>query len=172
MFHDQASTTPRMGLVTAIAIEMRRFSTQTVLYTQAMADRLGVNLTDLLCMGILEISGPITAGELARLTGLTTGAITGVVDRLEQAGYARRDRDPNDRRRVIVRPLTEPLVQEINPHFASMLQASSELMARYSDRELALLLDFVARSTPLLRAETAKLRTPLTHEPETSRAAE
>jgi DNA-binding MarR family transcriptional regulator len=64
------------------------------------AQRLGVNLTDLHCLNVLERRGSITAGELAADAGLTTGAITGVIDRLERAGYARRERDPDDRRRV------------------------------------------------------------------------
>ncbi len=65
---------------------MRETSTVTILFHQAIADRLGMNVTDHKCAGILARSGPITAGELARRTGLTTGAITGVIDRLEQAG--------------------------------------------------------------------------------------
>ena len=83
---------------------MREISTVTILFHQAIADRLGMNVTDHKCAGILARSGPITAGELARRTGLTTGAITGVIDRLEQAGFARRARDPGDRRRVIIEP--------------------------------------------------------------------
>ena len=73
-------------LVALLIQEMRETSTVTILFHQAIADRLGMNVTDHKCAGILSRSGPITAGELARRTGLTTGAITGVIDRLEQAG--------------------------------------------------------------------------------------
>src|SRR5688572_33153636 len=98
------SSVPRARgeLVAAVVSAMRVFSSQSVLYTTATADALGVNLADLLCAGIISVTGPVTAGRLAELTGLTTGAITGVIDRMEQAGYARRIADPSDRRRVIV----------------------------------------------------------------------
>ena len=78
---------------------------QSVLFRQALADRVGLNATDLACAGILSESGRLTAGRLAEVTGLTTGAVTGVVDRLERAGYVRRTSDPEDRRRVIVEPV-------------------------------------------------------------------
>ena len=69
---------------------------------QAAADRIGINATDLNCLNILSFSGQLTAGELARATGLTTASITGVIDRLEEAGFVRRERDTRDRRRVVV----------------------------------------------------------------------
>src|SRR3954470_6827245 len=100
--------------------EMREISTVTILFHQAIADRLGMNVTDHKCAGILARSGPITAGELARLTGLTTGAITGVVDRLEQAGFVRRARDSSDRRRVIIEPDAKQIERKIVPLFNSM----------------------------------------------------
>jgi DNA-binding MarR family transcriptional regulator len=139
--------------------EMRVFSAQTVLYTQAVADRLGVNLTDLHCAAILREAGPITAGRLAELTGLTTGAITGIVDRLVRAGYARRAPDPHDRRRVIVRLLPDKLEQEVAPLFAPMLQATADLSADFNEEALSRIIDFIASSTRVLRDETARLRT-------------
>src|SRR4051794_9372852 len=85
-----------------------RLSTATVLFHSAIADRLGVGVTDVKCYSILRQTGPITAGDLAERVGLTTGAITGVIDRLEQAGLVRRVRDPNDRRRVVLEVLSNP----------------------------------------------------------------
>src|SRR3954454_453706 len=79
-----------------------RMSTATVLFHAAVADRLGVNATDVKCYSILRQTGPITAGELADRTSLTTGAITGVIDRLERAELVRRARDPHDRRRIVL----------------------------------------------------------------------
>ena len=107
-------------LVALLMQEMRETSTVTILFHQAIADRLGMNVTDHKCAGILARSGPITAGELARLTGLTTGAITGVVDRLERAGFVRRARDSSDRRRVIIEPDAKQIEQRIVPLFDSM----------------------------------------------------
>jgi DNA-binding MarR family transcriptional regulator len=142
----------------ALGDAMRVFSSQSVLYTTAAADALGVGLTDLLCAGILSVTGPVTAGRLAELTGLTTGAITGVIDRMEKAGYARREPDPTDRRRVIVQLGPETLERESAPVFAPMLAASAEVMAGFSDQELATITDFVNRSIPILSEATAQLR--------------
>src|SRR5690242_10555456 len=84
----------RAELELAFATAMRRTGSLMQLMGQAAADRIGINATDLNCLNILSFSGHMTAGELARATGLTTASITGVVDRLEQAGYVRRERDP------------------------------------------------------------------------------
>src|SRR5205085_2218293 len=95
---------------------------------------------------ILAHSGPITAGELAQRTGLTTGAITGVIDRLAAAGFVRRAADPNDRRRVIIEPLPGRIQRQIGPLFESIARAMAELCANYSTQELAAIRDFAARA--------------------------
>src|SRR5262245_4409010 len=100
-----SSESRRRVLLAALNDSFRQLSTATILFHQAIADRLGLNVTDHKCADILLRTGPVTAGELARQTGLTTGAITGVIDRLEKAGFVRRIRDADDRRRVIVEPL-------------------------------------------------------------------
>src|SRR4051794_1476360 len=82
--------------------EVRRSQLATDRFDQAVADALGVNRTDMRCLDVLEREGPVTAGRLAGSTGLTSGAITTVIDRLERGGFARRLRDPGDRRRVLV----------------------------------------------------------------------
>ncbi len=138
--------------------EFRALSAVTVMMHQAIADRLGLNPTDHKCLDIIERSEPMTAGRLAELTGLTTGAVTGVIDRLEKAGYVRREMDPNDRRRVIIQPLTEKVNREIGPLFTSLAESTVELLSRYSDQELALILDFITRANQLSREETRKLR--------------
>jgi DNA-binding MarR family transcriptional regulator len=136
----------------------RQLSTATILFHQAIADRLGMNVTDHKCADILLRSGPITAGELAQRTGLTTGAITGVIDRLEQAGFARRARDPSDRRRVIIEPIVKHLERVIGPLFESMARSAQELCERYSTAELAVIHDFTVRACQMAEAETRKLR--------------
>src|SRR5262249_9937903 len=112
--------------------EFRQLSAATIMFHQAVADRLGMNVTDHKCADILERNGPMTAGELAERTGLTSGAITGVIDRLEQAGFARRAKDPGDRRRVIIEPNRKRMGQVIGPLFESMARASAELCAHYT----------------------------------------
>src|SRR5260370_1874146 len=86
---------------------MRRSSAQGVLYGQTVANVAGISGSDLDCMDFLNLEGRVTAGRLAEVTGLTTGAITGVVDRLEKAGLVRRERDDNDRRKVFIATVPE-----------------------------------------------------------------
>src|SRR5260221_13536695 len=97
-------TKRRRELEAALNAAMRDVSGQGVLYSQAVAGRLGMNSTDLECLDHIS-RGPVTAGRLAELTGLTTGAITGVIDRLERARLARRERDPCDPPKTPVRML-------------------------------------------------------------------
>src|SRR5262245_18986186 len=85
----------------------RELSTRTILFHQAIAQRLGLNATDHKCLDIVRHVQAMTAGELAERTGLTTGAISGVIDRLQRAGFVSRARDANDRRHVLIRPKAE-----------------------------------------------------------------
>lgn len=150
-------TAERAELLGALEREMRNISGQSVLFSHAVAERVGMHPTDLECLGFLYESGPMPAGRLAEVTGLTTGATTRMVDRLERAGYVRREADGHDRRRVIVRPLLErgPAIATL---FAPMQRTMAELYARYSDRELALILDFATRASAVAREQTARLR--------------
>ena len=150
---------PRAELLNAVGYELgRELSTRTVLLHQVIAERLGLNTTDHKAMDLLSRAGPITAGELAELTGLTTGAITGIIDRLEKAGFVRRQSDPHDRRRVIIQPLMEHVERDIAPLFDSLAHAMAALCARYSDQDLVLIRDFMTRSIAILQEETARLR--------------
>jgi DNA-binding MarR family transcriptional regulator len=136
----------------------RQLSAATILFHQAIADRLGMNITDHKCADVLARAGAMTAGELARYTGLTTGAITGVIDRLEKGGFVRRVRDPHDRRRVTVKPVMKRMEQVIGPLFESMGRAATELCAHYSTEELAVICDFTVRAHQMAIDEARKLR--------------
>jgi DNA-binding MarR family transcriptional regulator len=131
---------------------------KTVLFQQAIADQLGLNTTDLICLSFLNNAEPQTAGQLAEATGLTTGSVTAMIDRLEKAGYAEREKDPTDRRRVIVRPLTERIERDIAPLYASIGEAWVQAIERYSTQELAVILDMLTRSVVLLQEQTSALR--------------
>src|SRR5437763_16878943 len=96
------ASTRKQQLVDELVSAFRTSGNQDNAFDNLAAERLGINRTDLLCLNAIENSGGLTAGQIAAHTGLTTGAVTGVVDRLERAGYARRARDPHDRRRVAV----------------------------------------------------------------------
>jgi DNA-binding MarR family transcriptional regulator len=142
----------------ALDRKTREFNAQAAMFSQAAAGRLGINTTDLRCLDVLSQTGPISAGRLAGITGLTVGAITGIADRLEGAGYARRERDATDRRRVIIGLVGERDERDLAPLFEDVRRASAELYSDYTDEELALLLDFFERAILVLREQTSRLR--------------
>ncbi len=136
-----------------------RLSTATVLFHTAVADRLGINVTDVKCFSLIRQAGPMTAGELAERTGLTTGAITGVIDRLEKAGLVRRGRDVTDRRRVIIELIDNPEHEQMLMQlYGPMGNAVSALVASYSKAEQAVLLDFITKAITVLESATQQLR--------------
>jgi DNA-binding MarR family transcriptional regulator len=148
----------RADLEVAFAAGLRRTGALMQLMGTAAADRIGINATDLNCLNILSFSGHMTAGELARATGLTTASITGVVDRLEEAGFVTRERDPHDRRRVVVQINLDRAMKDVAGVFAPMLRSWREMAARYSDDELQLIVDFYGRMEQVFRDHLVRLR--------------
>lgn len=147
----------RDELFQALSRAMRETSGLGVLHSQMVAERLGVNSTDLECLDLIVMRGPLTAGDLARATGLTTGAITGVIDRLARAGFAAREPDPTDRRKVLVRTL--PTVEKsIAPLFQPMAEATAAALATYDDEQLAFALAFMTRINEAATSAMAVLR--------------
>ncbi|HME55448.1 MAG TPA: MarR family transcriptional regulator [Candidatus Lokiarchaeia archaeon] len=133
-------------------------TTITVLYHHAIANKLGLNDTDHKCLDMMiRNPQPLTPSELAVATGLTTGAITGVVDRLEKAGYIRRERDGKDRRRVTLHPIQEK-VQEIVQLFDTMTEAARDFLSQYSDSELAFISNLIDRFNAIGREQIQRLR--------------
>ncbi|MFZ0091010.1 MAG: MarR family transcriptional regulator [Solirubrobacteraceae bacterium] len=136
----------------------RDLATKTVLFHHALAARLGLGVTDLKCLDLLrQTNAPLTPGNLVALTGLTGGAITGVADRLEAAGFVERVRDPNDRRRWELRPRPDRQ-HELATLFAPLGQAMSELSARYTDEQLLAISDFLTRLGTIVDNQTERLR--------------
>src|ERR1700684_4601180 len=119
---------------------IRRSGSIMQLLGQVLADRIGINATDLNCLNIVALTGAMTAGDLARATGLTTASITGVLDRLGEGGFVRRGRDPHHPRRVIVKLNAGPGLREIGPTFGPLIKAWRATAAGYSHRELPPLL--------------------------------
>ncbi len=149
----------RAELLGELARELRQFNGLSASFFRAAAGRIGMTVTDMQVIDILESTGPSTAGQLADLTGLTTGAITGMLNRLEEAGLVRRERDPNDGRRVIVRLARgKDEMHEIGPIFASLGKAWDEMASHYDDEQIAFLLEFLKRSNALSRKEIVRLR--------------
>ncbi|MBA9007821.1 MULTISPECIES: MarR family winged helix-turn-helix transcriptional regulator [Thermomonospora] len=123
--------------------EMRRSTMFTVLLHHATASKAGLNVTDAQCLNILALDGPQTPGRLAHQMGITTGgAITAVIDRLEQSGYVKRTRDPGDRRRVIVEPVPDALAR-FSAYFDPVARAVRDRLAGLTDDQLEFLAAWV-----------------------------
>ncbi|PYI50890.1 MarR family winged helix-turn-helix transcriptional regulator [Paenibacillus flagellatus] len=152
------STNERENLLHLLNEQLRHFSTDTILFHQAVAEKLGLNSTDHKCLDIILRNQPITAGKLSDLTGLTTGTVTGVIDRLEKAGYVFREKDPEDRRKVIVRVHMEKAEGEIMAHLQSFGQSMKAMLEQYDNEQIKLLFDFFERSRDITRNETLKLK--------------
>lgn len=153
-----SSRKSRQELIGELNDALRETSGLGVLYSQMVAAKLMINSTDLECLGYIQARGAVTAGTLAQVTGLTTGAITGVIDRLEQAGLARRERDATDRRKILVRVLPA-VAQRIEPLFEPMERAARAALASYRAEELIFLLDFLKSMNAAGLAAMAELRT-------------
>jgi DNA-binding MarR family transcriptional regulator len=138
---------PKRQLIDDLITAFRVSGNQDNAFDNLAAERLGVSRTDLHCLNAIENSGGLTAGQLAAEAGLTSGAVTGVVDRLERAGFARRVRDPDDRRRVKL---------EVTPHFyerAGRIWGPlhddwvASLADRFTPAELARITEFLELTT-------------------------
>ena len=149
----------REEIIQAINEKFREISTETIMFHQAVANILGLHITDHKCLDFIYHFGAMPAGRLAELTGLTTGAVTGIIDRLEQAGYVIRTNDPKDRRRTIVEPTrNKKLEKKIEVLFIPLRDRMHKLLSSYSDSELAFLLDATTEMLEQTREESKKLR--------------
>lgn len=119
--------------------EIRRSQGATDRFDSAVADALGLNRTDMRCVDAIEREGPLTAGQLAEVTGLTSGAMTTALDRLERAGFVHRVRDAEDRRRVLVK-LTDSAHARADQFYAGHVAMSERLFREHTAEELELML--------------------------------
>ena len=137
----------------------RDMSTAAIAFHEAVARKLGMSAPERKTLGILGELRLATPGQLAQATGLTTGAITGIIDRLEKAGYARREPNPNDRRSLLIRALRqEELGQTMGPIFASLTEAMTEMARSYTPEQLEVIARYLADTIAVLKAETLKLK--------------
>jgi DNA-binding MarR family transcriptional regulator len=134
----------------------RQHSTAVVLFHHAVAERLGLGPTDHKCLDLLRDRGTMTGSELSAVTGLTSGAITGVVARLEQAGYLRREQDPSDGRKQILSPVRKGAhIQDVINPLREDVAASLE---NFDSHQLTAIAEFLSRSTDLIYRHAALLR--------------
>jgi DNA-binding MarR family transcriptional regulator len=138
--------TRREETVRQLKLNLRRFVVELLVSSYEATEDVSVNPTDLGALCLLLLHGPAPAGRLAELTGLTTGAVTGVIDRLEKGGFVRRELDPADRRRVIVVPDAGRVDRDLFPHFPSLQRAAAQqFYDDYSIAELEQIGGFLAR---------------------------
>lgn len=140
-------TSIELKLLTAL----RENSTTTVLFHASIAEKYGLNTTDHKCLDYIIRNGPLTAGEIMKYTGLTSGAVTGIINRLEKKGYVRRRKDSEDKRKVIVEKIQSNLAK-IDVIFESILDDTIQLLRTYSDNELVVILDFLNRSNAMTQS--------------------
>ncbi|MEP6755328.1 MAG: MarR family transcriptional regulator [Chthonomonadales bacterium] len=149
----------RKELERAVGFEAgRELGARSILFHQAIATIAGVSVTDLKCLDYVDRMGDVTAGDLARLTGLTTGAITAAIDRLEKTGLARRERDGLDRRKVFIRLCESPAMARIAPFYEAMGRESAQMIGRYSTSQLETIKDFCERCIEIMRRQTDAIR--------------
>jgi DNA-binding MarR family transcriptional regulator len=147
----------------------RTMSTQTVFLHQAIAQTIGLNATDTKCVDLILQSrdGALTAGQLSDMSGLTSGAITHILDRLEKRNFIERRRDTADRRKVYVRVRLESIASVI-PRYEAIGQAYLALAEQYDDEDLRLICDYLEKTSAMSQCELAKLtaaaRTPRSKE--------
>jgi DNA-binding MarR family transcriptional regulator len=146
----------RKKMTQALSQALSKASGHSLLYSQAVAARLGINSTDLECLDFLGRRGPMTAGAMAEAAGLTTGAVTGIVDRLESAGLACRKPDASDRRKVVVHALPQAEAR-ITPLFKPMEAAILDALAPFDEPALQILLEFMTKATEASSAALTRL---------------
>lgn len=143
--------------IDSVLRSLRRVNLQGSLFGQTVAIRFGLSESDIEALEVLLDTGTATAGKLSDLMGLTTGAVTRVIDRLEQAGYVRRVPDPADRRRVIVELIPDRMAA-VEATMARVGDKSASAIGHYSEAELAVINDFLTRMEAINRAEAEALR--------------
>ncbi len=136
----------------------RTMSTQTVFLHQAIAQSVGLNATDTKCIELIlrEPERSVTAGWLSNMTGLTTGAITHIIDRLEKRQFIERVRDPQDRRKVLIRVRPETL-KPLVPKYESVGNAYISMVEQYSNEELQLICNYLEKTAELSKRELARI---------------
>ena len=133
------------------------YSDATILLHEAIARSAGLSGADHKYLGLLLRHGAMTAGEWGRLTGLSSGAITGLIDRLEGKGLLRRVPDPADRRKVVLQPDAAQAQQLLAPAFGPLQQATAQLISTLSEAEAAVIVRYLRAAIDLMQAHTERL---------------
>ena len=147
----------RAELLEQLEMAGRASSVATVMFHTAVATRQGLSASEEKALDLLERSGPLTAGELARQSGLAPASVTGLINRLEHKGFARRIQNPSDRRSILVEVDVERMYARVAPLFADWARSLQELYAGYSDEQLEVILHFLTEAARRQQEATARI---------------
>ncbi|MDF1490391.1 MarR family winged helix-turn-helix transcriptional regulator [Tessaracoccus caeni] len=147
--HSRSDHTSYLGVALSDAV---------LLFDEAIGELLGISAGDHKALGILRRDGPLSASQLAARTGMTSGAATGLIDRLEAAGLARRERSSNDRRRLVVTALPSSNPQ-VTAAYARLNTAMTEITAAFTIDQLKVIADWIQRTADALTTQAAELST-------------
>ena len=136
---------PSPERVAAVEMAVRNLIASAILFNHQVAQRVGLGASDAQFMHLLQLHGPLTPGRLSELSGLTTGTVTGVLDRLEATGFVRRERDESDRRKVIVKLNEERLWSAMAPLYAGQAESLAAVAGAYDAEQLEVIADFLDR---------------------------
>lgn len=136
-------TSTREELTGEIQQRLIRFIAEVVLYNHAVSAKVGLGASDSQFMTLLQAYGPLTPRQLAEHTGLTSGTVTGVIDRLESHGFVTRRPDPGDRRKVVVTPSLEAIQDKLVPLYADQGERMQGVLASRSVEELRTISEFL-----------------------------
>jgi len=143
-----AASRAQQGLVARVGVAVRKMGAQSVITSRTVADRFGLHMTDLEVLDLIFLREQVSAGELADVTGLTSGSVTALIDRLTKAGYVERCDDPSDRRKVLVR-VRHDAIEPIKSLYMAIQKKMFALWSTFEARDLEVIADFLTRSTEL-----------------------
>ena len=143
----------KMGIDDQVMMAARENNISSVLFRNTIRRKLGLNITDSECLSLLSLKGALTPKEIGRFTGLTTGSTTAMLDRLEKAQYIQRKSNPRDRRSTLIE-INQKWTETSGPLVAGIQTAQAELIASYSDEELAVIADFLTRFAENVKQHT------------------
>jgi DNA-binding MarR family transcriptional regulator len=136
----------------------RELNSRAIMFHHAVGERMGLSATEHKAADILRRFGPMTAGELAEQTGLTTGAVTGLVDRLERDGFVKREHDRRDRRRVIIKPIARGKYEEVENLLDPLIKTMGKLYEQYDPKTKAAIADFATKAAEVFKEQTSRMR--------------
>jgi DNA-binding MarR family transcriptional regulator len=136
----------------------RELNSRAIMFHHAVGERMGLSATEHKAADILRRFGPMTAGELAGQTGLTTGAVTGLVDRLERDGFVKREHDKSDRRRVIIKPIARGKFDEVRVLFDPLRDEIGKIFSHYDKGQREAIVDFAVKAAEVFKDETDRMR--------------